>query len=768
VIDVVRLQPCVVKAKPFGITMFGVFSGNTVYLIKDNRGIAEELSACLTQAGINNVVTDVLPQQAFSAIFLKGLDILDGDTLNKQLEINESAFAAAKVCGEKLIKNPDTSGIFVTVQDTGGDFGIQSIMENGLHGAGLSGLVKTARHEWKNATVKAIDIECGERSNRQIAHAIFTEILHGGMEIEVGLKKNGERITLVNEPVMEPGEYYPLKTNDVVLVSGGARGITASCLAELTKNIRLRIAIFGRTRLSEEADFLKNAHTDADLKRVLTDRFAKTGKSITPLQLSNKVDTIIACRDIKRNLQAIAENGSVVEYHSLDITKREELSNAITEIRQKWGRIDGIIHAAGVLADKLLHEKSMEQFKRVFGTKVIGLYHLLEETKHDDLTHICLFSSVSARYGNKGQADYAMANEVLNKVGKHLYAQRNKKCLVKSINWGPWDGGMVTPALRTHFESEGVTLLSLNQGAKHFVEEITHIDKNVEVVIGSPIMTSQLTSHARTFAVRIHQDTHPFIASHMIKGVPVVPVAYMTELCLKLAHEIYPEKKTFKCRNFKVLKGIVLQNYDGKGDCFFVNWWKQNDNLLTFEIKSDIGIKHYTLDIVINPFEEKNVAMQQANFTSWMWDTSDIYNEKLFHGDEFRVIKELKGISKHGCSGLLYKKKPLNGLAIYEELNSAILDGGLQLALLWRLFNNGEKSLPTGYKELEIYANLPYGQDIMCHLEVLEANKFSSKFNILFTDLSGQILSKMAGVEMHILLPSTHDIIPKEFRDNDV
>ena len=83
----------------------------------------------------------------------------------------------------------------------------------------------------------------------------------------------------------------------------------------------------------------------------------------------------------------------------------------------------------------------------------------------------CLFSSVAARGGNSGQADYAMANEVLNKVAA-AEARRRTGCRVVAIGWGPWDGGMVTPALRSHFQARGIALLGLAAGAEAFVREL--------------------------------------------------------------------------------------------------------------------------------------------------------------------------------------------------------------------------------------------------------------------------------------------------------
>ncbi|MFT4659266.1 MAG: hypothetical protein ACI8V4_003463, partial [Ilumatobacter sp.] len=126
---------------------------------------------------------------------------------------------------------------------------------------------------------------------------------------------------------------------------------------------------------------------------------------------------------------------------------------------------------------------------------VDGLRNLLDATANDALAVLCVFSSVAARTGNMGQSDYAMANEVLNKVAIQEHARRGGACVVKSLGWGPWAGGMVTPALKTHFESLGVELIDLKVGARMLVDELSspQVDQ-VEIVLGGGVLAPAETS----------------------------------------------------------------------------------------------------------------------------------------------------------------------------------------------------------------------------------------------------------------------------------
>ena len=94
-------------------------------------------------------------------------------------------------------------------------------------------------------------------------------------------------------------------------------------------------------------------------------------------------------------------------------------------------------------------------------------------------------SSVAARHGNPGQADYAMANEVLNKVAALEQRRRGPACVVRAIGWGPWDGGMVDEALRARFRERGVSLIPIDAGARRFVEELASPGPGqAEIVVG--------------------------------------------------------------------------------------------------------------------------------------------------------------------------------------------------------------------------------------------------------------------------------------------
>ena len=113
------------------------------------------------------------------------------------------------------------------------------------------------------------------------------------------------------------------------------------------------------------------------------------------------MSNLLAVREIRATLAALKAAGSEAQYVTVDVGNEAKLSAALENVRKTWGAITGLVHGAGVLADKLIAEKSDEQFDRVFDTKVSGLRALLAATAKDPLTALCLFSSVAARSGNR-------------------------------------------------------------------------------------------------------------------------------------------------------------------------------------------------------------------------------------------------------------------------------------------------------------------------------------------------------------------------------
>ncbi|MCP4602227.1 MAG: SDR family oxidoreductase [Proteobacteria bacterium] len=751
----------VLKAIPAphsGFALKGLSKADPLLVTDDETGVAPALVDELKKNGIEASVVQEIPEQCGGLIFLGGLRKVS----NRQeaVSVNKEAFLAAQKIAKRFTEQ---GGVFVTLQNTGGDFGISGNADDNVWLSGLSGLAKTASIEWPRASVKAIDLECNGRPPEEIAKAVCRELIIGGPELEVGLKADGSRYRLKSySESVKSSTADLIDENAVIVASGGARGITAKTLIQLAKEARPRLILLGRTQLTDEPACCQGVETDAEIKRALLEEAKTNGKTVAPSELGNQTRYILANREIKSNLETIKESGSEVRYVVADVQNESEVAAALETFRKEWGPITGIVHGAGVLADKLIAEKTEEQFDRVFNTKVQGLEALLKATASDPIKVICLFSSIAGRCGNMGQSDYSMANEILNKVANREAADRKGECLVKSINWGPWDGGMVSPLLKEYFKKFNIPLIPVDVGVSVFTDELKEIDsENVEIVIGPQppdgIMSISPIDQKMNLGLRITEQEYPFIDSHRIGNVPVVPVAMILEWFTRAARLYNPDMKYVACRDLKVLRGIKLDSSLNGGDRFTLccrNAAEGNSNSLALEIPGPNGAAYYTATVEMteqNSEAEKSIRNPVDGLSPWPWNVSEIYNGKLFHGPELQVIHSLEGISDNTATAMLNGTEKMAWTGEQWSNDIAALDGGLQLAILWGIKNLGKKSLPTKIGAHYSYHKGPIVGPVYCELHSKKIGNDRTVSDISFFSKDGILAAKLCDVEMHML-----------------
>lgn len=481
--EIHRYTPAYIPAPATGQTLAGLGNADPLYIIEDNKGVAPVLAEQLNAKGIHAKVVGDLPEAAAAVLFLKGInDLPPEERVDTAIELNRSAFEMAGKCGLRMRKE---GGVFITVQDTHGDFGISADSGERAWSAGIGALTKTAAKEWPKASIKAIDIACGHRSAEDIARSILVELLEGGPEPEVGLRADGHRFRLDITDCELTGTRPPLPGGDVVIASGGAQGITAACLLALADRSKLKFMILGRTPLRAEPEYTSGCKTDAEIKQAILEEYKRRDRNMTPAEMASETRKILSCRKIRSTLHGLEARGSEAKYFAVDIRHADALNRTVSEIHAAWGEIRMLIHGAGIISDKYIHEKKAAQFDDVFTTKVVGFHNLLSAIGKDPLTHIFCMSSVVAQKGHAGQVDYAMANATLNKVCQFERKRRKGQCRVKALNWGPWDAGMVTPQHKALFKSAGYSLIPVDEGARVFVREMEDDGDNrlVEVIL---------------------------------------------------------------------------------------------------------------------------------------------------------------------------------------------------------------------------------------------------------------------------------------------
>jgi len=457
-----------------------------------------------------------------------------------------------------------------------------------------------------------------------------------------------------------------------------------------------------------------------------------------------------------------------VVYRQVDLRDQVAVAAVIAEVRSEFGPIRGLLHGAGVLADKRIEEKTGDQFDLVYATKVGGFQALMAALADDDLRLMVLFSSSTARFGRSGQVDYAMANEVLN---KYAWSQRASRpnCRVVALNWGPWDGGMVTPSLKSVFAAEGVGLIPLRAGALCLLAEIRAGGPAEVVILGEgsqvPVIepapatvpdrsAGDEASLQAAFETRLSAEDHYYLKDHVIDGRAVVPAAVMVEWLAHAALHENPGLGFAGFEGFRVMKGIVLEGeattlhfYTGKitptnGHYLVPVALRCGDERAPFNARAQILLSAAPL-----PAPEMQLAKPAGRYPH----AETIYDQ-LFHGPHFQGIERVEGCSEQGIAARVksarppreWVKSPLRGAWLSDPL---ALDCAFQMAILWCLQYRDAPSLPAYATSFRCYRRFP-GKGVEVVLQVRSVKGASVIADIEFVDTrENRLIARMEGYE---------------------
>jgi NAD(P)-dependent dehydrogenase (short-subunit alcohol dehydrogenase family) len=221
--------------------------------------------------------------------------------------------------------------------------------------------------------------------------------------------------------------------------------------------------------------------TAESIKAALIARMQRERRPPAPGPVEAEYRRLMHAREIRDNLTAMTEAGAIVHYYSADVRDEAGFGGLLDQLQKQFGPMAGVIHGAGVIEDRLLRDKTPESFDRIFQTKVVGARILTERVDPARLKVCAFFASVASRFGNKGQSDYAAANEVLSKLA--LLLDRRWEARVFSVAWGPWSEIGMVADLESHLVRRGLRLISPEEGPALFVAELLHGRKGESEII---------------------------------------------------------------------------------------------------------------------------------------------------------------------------------------------------------------------------------------------------------------------------------------------
>jgi len=666
------------------------------------------------------------------------------------------------------------------------------------HG-GVAGLIKTVFHEWPEVRTRVVDLD---PRDTYAAHArvLIQEILANDAQVEVGYDTDRRLRLQTTEAPIDASEppAIELDASSVLLVTGGARGITAEVARELATRYQPTLLLVGRSEPPqvEEPSALASLSTPQEIKRFLINRMHQTGgqslsgsTGVTPAVVEREYTRLMKSREIRETIDGLEALGAKVRYYQVDVRDERAFGSLIDEIYQVYGRLDGVIHGAGIIEDKFIRDKTPDSFDRVFDTKVESAFILSKKLRAESLKFLVFFSSVAGRFGNRGQCDYAAANEIYNKLAISL--DEHWPGRVVSINWGPWEtkesaSGMVSQELQRQFAQHGIKLVPRSVGVQKLVQELCYGHKGeAELVIGGggwedalkdkkksayhsmlPPVSSPtelafkaalplIGSHGKRsyrdgdlleIMIALDADRDPYLQDHQLSGKPVFPMAMALELMAEVLHQRWPDYSLATVKNMQVLQGIVLEN---------------GAKLIRVMVRPGLEVSPdgISAELVIESLDASNRAHYRATaeltkrristngqrVPLWLPGEAqpfpktieDAYSQWLFQGPCFQGIRSIECVNTEGIIASLDPSLPADLLADASEaswlVDPVILDGALQLPILWGRLHWDITTLPSSFGCYHYFA--PFSEQ-RTHVQVRVRPETSQLMNTIYTDVA--------------------------------
>jgi len=750
------------------------FAGRSWLVACDSPALGTTLVARLKQSGISAL-------HASLGSIEGGLPTTPGTPLGGLLVVVDSptdpdqamahSFQWLREAGKVLLdQDGSLTPLVAMVQRFDGHFGLGTIDPISCAidpaCAALSGLAKCAAREWTSMDVRSIDLSPDFHDTRQAVDELVIELLEGqGMEVGLTPERRIE-IGLESLPATTPSRTL-ISKGALVVVTGGARGVTGACVDELARRYQPSLLLLGRTPAPGSEPDWAAAVADDQLESHL---FRNSPEGVTPALIREQALEIHKVRELARHLDELRSLGCEVEYRSLDVRNRKELTRCIDEARASHGPVRGIIHGAGVLADRWICDKSDQQFDLVWTTKVDPARHLLSICKDDDLDFISFFSSTTARLGRKGQSDYAAANEVLNRMAT-IESVRRPNCQVASLGWGPWDGGMVHEGLRSVFHEEGIELIPLAQGARLFIEKMESMGPAQPILLaplGSIAETMQQitdfgntpsntiddtestdTSNAITASggntrmqagptLTLSIDRFPAMKDHVLNGRAVIPAAFLLEWCAQAALHRHPGLELQGVDQFKILKGVILDPREEQQ----ITWMTGTPESAADHLRVPVEIRSSTADLRLHARAQILLGPRSTTRSDLMapeYSGADDpgYGTSLFHGPRFQCIQKVSKITR---SQLAIRSNGTSKPSTWFDaaprsdwlIDPLHIDAAFQALILWSRSQHQKPCLPCGIARLRCHSPIDSGLlETRIHIESVVGSMATARIEVL-------------------------------------
>jgi NAD(P)-dependent dehydrogenase (short-subunit alcohol dehydrogenase family) len=541
-----------------------------------------------------------------------------------------------------------------------------------------------------------------------------------------------------------------LDENTVFVITGAAGSIVSAIIADLAAASG---GTFYLLDIVPEPDAdnpdLKRLFTDKDaLKRELFARIQARGQRATPALVEKELAALERAQAAQRAIDAVRAAGGAAQYFPVDLTRAEAVDSIIGQIRERSGRIDVLVHAAGAERSRPLSEKQPGEFDLVFDVKSDGFFNLLHSIGDMPLRATVVFSSIAGRFGNSGQTDYSAANDLLCKITSSFRTTRPQTRAI-AIDWTAWSGiGMAARgSIPKVMEAAGIDMLSPEAGIPIVRRELTCVGTGGEVVIGNKLgvlakefdesggvdlcdlnVAPRLAMHGPmlgkitgagiltplTIETTLDPKIQPFLYNHQIDRTPVLPGVMGLEAFAEAALVLLPgwnieaiEQVNYHApfkfyRNeARTLKIESVIHPDGDGlvaECKLLG-------RRTLPNRTEPQVEaHFTAHVQLTKHTPQPEKVQKLGApVGSIVDRKEIYRI-YFHGPAYQVIKCVWWDGNR-IIGLMNRELPVNHhpAELATVVAPRLIELCFQTAGVWEMAIEGRMGLPLHIDRVSLF-----------------------------------------------------------------
>jgi enediyne polyketide synthase len=404
-----------------------------------------------------------------------------------------------------------------------------------LGAAGVAGaFARTISLEHPGILTRVLEASPGS----DVVSYLETELSGPQTHIEARYDSSGQRY----EPcfrLLAPveGDAIPIRRGEVMLVSGGAKGIAAECAFALAKEAGAKLVLLGR---------------------------------------SGKDDPLVST-----HLSALEASGVVAGYFQADVTDPQAVRAAVSAAEHKYGPIAGIIHGAGHNQPVLVSDLDEAKLRATLAPKVRGFRNLVAAVDASRLRLLVTFGSVIGRVGLRGEADYALANASLSALTEE-FAHLHPWCRCLAFESSVWSGiGMAERMGKVEtLRNAGIASIPPAEGVSWFrnltartlpattVTVISRLGANSPVPIEAPALPLlRFLERPRVYypgvELVVEADvttvSDPYLLDHIFRGQPLLPAVMGIEAMVQVAMAVCAEKRIPAVEHLRFEHPIVIE-----------------------------------------------------------------------------------------------------------------------------------------------------------------------------------------------------------------